>query len=141
MFRVKRDADDFPFELNWLSESQQSQLDDLDDAAKITKLKTFFDALDDDAKKTASDKVVPKCYAWLNLNEEDHKKLDELHAGGKHQECKELIEKYKSKLSEEKQTELKKYWDFCEHVWYAEGNEHRHHHHHVSCQRHLLNRS
>lgn len=125
--------------VEWLTDEQLSELGNFESIERLAKIQSFYDQIENpETKKAAAKRIVTQCYDWLTdvSTEAERRAIDQMHAEGKHNECKIEIAKFMEKLAEEKQNQLHKYWNFCEKVWY-ESHEHiletkdnKEHHHH-----------
>uniref|UniRef100_A0AC34GJL7 Polyprotein allergen nematode domain-containing protein n=1 Tax=Panagrolaimus sp. ES5 TaxID=591445 RepID=A0AC34GJL7_9BILA len=129
--RVRRSTTSQTFlSTEWLTAEQIAQLSDLENDEYDKKYLSFFKELSGDTKHSASKKIVKKCYAWLEdvASQEERDELKTLHHND-HSKCKEKVQEYLERLSDDKKTDIKEHLDVCEEIWYAEhGHGHGHHH-------------
>uniref|UniRef100_A0A914HDE2 Polyprotein allergen nematode domain-containing protein n=1 Tax=Globodera rostochiensis TaxID=31243 RepID=A0A914HDE2_GLORO len=126
----------------WLTDDQLSELTSAEDnEERMKKLRGFYDNLEGEAKKGATEKLIVDCYGWLDdvASEDERNALKQMHHRN-HEACREKVKELLGRLGEERREQVEKRLGFCEHVWYdgkMDGEEGRsaqtgdeHHHHH-----------
>jgi hypothetical protein len=107
--------------VEWLDADQLEAVKSAGDSvSKVYKLRHYYNQLPSAIEKVeAAKKIVGKCYDWLAdvTTQAEREALFSLHHHD-HNACKVKVGEYMQRLPEPKQTQLAKYWSFCEHVWY-----------------------
>ncbi|KAI3415847.1 hypothetical protein GPALN_005418 [Globodera pallida] len=126
----------------WLTDDQLSELTSAENnEERMKKLRGFYDNLEGEAKKGATEKLIVDCYGWLDdvASEDERNALKQMHHRN-HEECREKVKELLGRLGEERREQVEKRLGFCEHVWYdgkmdgeegksaQTGDEHHHHH-------------
>nr|CRZ25179.1 BMA-NPA-1, isoform b [Brugia malayi] len=137
--RSKRDIDHLMEKhLRWLTPEQKAEIRQMKASGESLssikqKLFSYIAVMGTDEQLHTVEKTKQSCYAWLEnvTSVEERIELENLHHTD-HSACKWKVREYIKRLSPQKQQEVNKDLEICEHIWYNQGNHgsgHEHHHH------------
>uniref|UniRef100_A0A7E4WCR0 Polyprotein allergen nematode domain-containing protein n=1 Tax=Panagrellus redivivus TaxID=6233 RepID=A0A7E4WCR0_PANRE len=123
----------------WLTPAQKTELEGVKDASAInSKFLGFYNALSKEKQQTISDKIIKKCYDWLEevATETEITDLKKLHHAN-HGACKSKVREFLGRLPSAEQTAISNHLEACESVWYGQhaGHDHSGHGHHHRMRR------